>query len=182
MAFIASIGYIFGDGGLTSILVETDIFAENSCRLMLEGKQYSRAIRGLTLAADAMSRLFYNMLINWYEETKREKFITDELKHLMNSIISMMRKSEIVEYNLKSFIKKIEEYNQIIIEFVNSGCISSTTFKFWYFFLEAIDLLWRMLHAERDGDFYSHLSAVQDILPYLSAAGRNLLPNGFLCI
>lgn len=39
MAFIAGIGYIFADGGLTSIFVETDIYTENSCRLMLDGKR-----------------------------------------------------------------------------------------------------------------------------------------------
>ncbi|KAJ8961940.1 hypothetical protein NQ314_005872 [Rhamnusium bicolor] len=174
MAFIANIGYIFGDGGLTSILVKADIFAENSCRLMLKGKQYSRAIRGLTLAADAISRLLYDILANWYEENKRETFINDDVKHLMNSIISMMRKSKIDENNFKNIITKIEDYDQITTEFINSGCTSTVTFKYWYFFLETIDLLWRMLHAETDGDFYFHLAAVHDVLPYLSAAGRNL--------
>ena len=47
MAYIASIGYLLGDGGLLSIWGESDIYAEATARQMLQGKQYSRAIHGL---------------------------------------------------------------------------------------------------------------------------------------
>lgn len=174
MAFLASIGYIFGDAGLASILTETDIFAENSCKLMLEGKQYSRAIRGFTIVADALSRLFFNALSQWYETTKEKHFITEEDKHLMNYIGCMIQKAEIDDKNLHECLSKMKDFKSIITDFVNTGCMNSTTFKFWYFFLQTIELLWKMLHAERDGEFESHLAAVYDALPYFSAAGRHL--------
>ncbi|KAF5282378.1 hypothetical protein FQR65_LT14314 [Abscondita terminalis] len=40
MAFLVIIGNIFGDGGLTNILVESGVYAENSCIQMLQGKTY----------------------------------------------------------------------------------------------------------------------------------------------
>lgn len=130
MAFIASIGYIFADGGLISMFVETDVFAENSCRQMLDGKQYYRAIRGLTLAADAMSRLFYKSLSKWYETNKGKQFLTDEFKEEMTRIIK--EKDEVS--NLHDISQLLEDHHIVVEEFVKFGCSSSKTFQYWYFF------------------------------------------------
>lgn len=82
MSFIASIGYIFGDGGLALILTETGVYAENSCKMMLEGKQYSRAIRGITLAADALFRLFLKSLFEWCDDPQIQPFLDNDIKHI----------------------------------------------------------------------------------------------------
>ena len=44
MAFLASIGNIFGDGGLHDILVSSDVYASATANQMLQGKQNARAI------------------------------------------------------------------------------------------------------------------------------------------
>ncbi|CAG9759446.1 unnamed protein product [Ceutorhynchus assimilis] len=97
MAFIASIGYIFSDGGLCAILTETDTYAENTCKMMLEGKQYSRAIRGLTLVGDALSRLFFQSVLNWCESQENLTFLTPELKANLQSSISNSYKTAVKE-------------------------------------------------------------------------------------
>lgn len=53
MALLASIGIIFGEGGLRVILTECNVFAANSCKQVLEGKHYNRAVRGFTIVADS---------------------------------------------------------------------------------------------------------------------------------
>ena len=58
MAFLASIGKIFGDGGLQNILTSSDVYAAAMVNQMLQGKQYSRAIRGVRMAHEALSQMF----------------------------------------------------------------------------------------------------------------------------
>ena len=58
MAFLASIGNIFGEGGLHDILVSSDVYASATANQMLQGKQYARAIRGIRLAHEALTHLF----------------------------------------------------------------------------------------------------------------------------
>ncbi len=58
MAYIASIGKLYGDGGLLSMLVDSDVYAPAAARLMLEGKQVSRGNRGMELMLKALYRLY----------------------------------------------------------------------------------------------------------------------------
>ena len=57
MTFLASIGKIFGDGGLQNILTSSDVYAAATVNQMLQGKQYARAIRGVRLAHEALSQM-----------------------------------------------------------------------------------------------------------------------------
>ncbi|KAL8573646.1 hypothetical protein ACOMHN_007199 [Nucella lapillus] len=58
MAFIASIGKLFGDGGLLQLLTATDVYADATARQMLEGKQLNRAVRGIKLVLEALSHVY----------------------------------------------------------------------------------------------------------------------------
>ena len=58
MAFLASIGNIFGDDGLHDILVSSDVYASATANQMLQGKHNARAIRGIRLAHEALTHLF----------------------------------------------------------------------------------------------------------------------------
>lgn len=41
MAYIASIGKMYGDGGLLSVLIESDVYAEATARQLIQGKHLS---------------------------------------------------------------------------------------------------------------------------------------------
>lgn len=175
MALIASIGYLFADGGLSTILTETDVYAENTCKMMLQGKQYSRAIRGLTLVADALSRLFFKSFVKWQGDLDKEMFvITPDLKKDIQVLIQNFKNTAFNKNCFENFMSKIDPLQEVLSEFIITGSSASNTFKYWHSFLEAVDVLWRLIRSERNGDFKSHLCAVYDTLPYLSAAGRNL--------
>ncbi len=53
---IASIGKLYGDGGVLSMLVDSDVYAPATARLMLEGKQVSRGNRGMKVMLEALHR------------------------------------------------------------------------------------------------------------------------------
>ncbi len=44
MAYLASIGKLYGDGGLFDILTESDVYAEGTARQLLQGKQLARGV------------------------------------------------------------------------------------------------------------------------------------------
>lgn len=169
MSFIASIGYLYKDGGLTSMLVESDIYAQNTCKQILEGKQYSRGIRALTLCADALTRLFFYAFIEWNEQDP------EEFNSLFNGNIIYELKDKSFNANcFKDFLHTLTPYQEKIKEFEEFGKKKSSTFEYWLSFLKAVDLLLDLLSAERDGNFESHLKGVYETLPYLTAGGRHL--------
>ena len=47
--FIACIGKLWSDGGLSDFLVESGIYASCTVELMLSGKQFNRAVHALML-------------------------------------------------------------------------------------------------------------------------------------
>jgi hypothetical protein len=171
MAFIASIGFIYRDGGLSSMLVDTDVYAPNSCKQMLEGKQYSRAIRGLTLCADALSRLFLDCLKKWMAENQNEEFPTEFPTYYF---VEEIKNGRFKQDDLKDLLKKLGPLKNKVTEFEDYGKRASFTFGYWLPFLKAVDLLLNVLKAERTADFELHLECIQKLLPYLTAGGRHL--------
>jgi len=55
--FTACIGILWADGGLRDLLVDSGVYAGCTVDQMLSGKQFNRAIRGLTIAYEALSSL-----------------------------------------------------------------------------------------------------------------------------
>lgn len=58
-------------------------------------------------------------------------------------------------------------------QFVDYGCKNSPTFKYWFSFLEASNILRTLLRSERNADFELYLEAVKQTLPFLKAGGQN---------
>ena len=68
MTFLASIGKLYSDGGLLAILTDSDVYDQATARLMLQGKQYSRGVRGMKLVLEALHRLYFNALLYWLHQ------------------------------------------------------------------------------------------------------------------
>ena len=82
MAFRASIGKIFGDGGLQNILTSSDVYAAATVNQMLQGKQYARAIRSVRLAHEALSQMFLTSAEAFAIKTSLPG-LTNKTKHLV---------------------------------------------------------------------------------------------------
>ena len=53
------------DGGLRDILIDSDAYASASVDQMFSGKQYKRAVRGLTLVYEAVMRCLMTSFFQW---------------------------------------------------------------------------------------------------------------------
>lgn len=58
MVYVASIGELYGDGGVFFLLVDFDVYAPTTGRLMLQGEQVSRGKRGMKLVLEALYEMY----------------------------------------------------------------------------------------------------------------------------
>ncbi|CAC5392795.1 unnamed protein product [Mytilus coruscus] len=68
--FISSIGKIWGDGGLRDLLVDSGVYAAATVDRMLSGKQFNRAVRGLTLIYETLKTLWICSFFVWIRQQK----------------------------------------------------------------------------------------------------------------
>lgn len=57
MAFLASIGKLYGDGGFMNMLTSSGVYATATAQLMVQGKHYARGIRGMKVVHETMTQL-----------------------------------------------------------------------------------------------------------------------------
>ena len=88
MAYMASIGKLYGDGGLLSILVNSDVYAPVTAILMLEGKQVSRGnrLRGMKLMLDTLYRLYQEAFWAWMQQRDQTDLRRNDMDTLVTDI------------------------------------------------------------------------------------------------
>ncbi|CAG2207719.1 unnamed protein product [Mytilus edulis] len=63
-------GKIWGDGGLRDLLVDSGVYAAATVDQMLSGKQFNRAVRGLTLLYETLKTLWICSFFVWIRQQK----------------------------------------------------------------------------------------------------------------
>ncbi len=173
MAYLASIGKLYGDGGLFDILTESDVYAEGTARQLLQGKQLARGVRSIKLASEALFRLFWQSMQSWLEKqglcatTEAHEQILRDVQHAFHGNDKATAQQLISEVETE-----LPEIQKIIQMFINEGVKQSATFGYWLMFLNGADLLLRILRSEREADFQLHLNCMCEVMPWFRAAGR----------
>jgi hypothetical protein len=174
MAFLASIGRLYGDAGLLALLTDSDVYAEATARQMLQGKQYARGIRGMKLVSEALFRNFFTSFELWLKDQNMDLQLSvciDKVRDLQNAIHTRDQELDsLIEHFEENVLPNIEE---ALEKFRRVGRDSSETFTFWVTFLDGIDILLRILRAERSADFQLHINATCEAVPWFWAAGRS---------
>ena len=132
MALLASLGKLFGDGGLLSLLTESSVYAEATARQMLQGTQFSRGIRGIKLVYEALFRTFFTSMIAWLRRSDRpldtgvieEKFL--DLQH--NCSVNDAEATINIAHELMD--DHLKDVAELIDEFLVVGRKQSSTFAF----------------------------------------------------
>jgi hypothetical protein len=76
--FIAAIGKLWGDAGLKDLLVESSVYASGTVKLMLNGKEFNRAVRALILAYETLRVLWFAAFFSWCKENDLMKSFPNE--------------------------------------------------------------------------------------------------------
>ena len=174
MAYIASIWKLYGNGGLLSMLVDSDVYVPATTRLMLEGKQVSRRNRGMKVMLDALYRLqkrFWAWMQQRDQTDLRRNYMDKLVRHIQQAFASGDQESaRLLSKQLES--EHIATLQALQREFTAAGRMQSATFAYWETFMQGVGTLLRLLRAERDGLFELHLIAVCETIPWCRAAYR----------
>ena len=79
MAFLATIGKLYGDRGLQNILTSSDVYSSATANQMLQGKQYAHGISGVRLAHEALTHMFLTSA-EAFTSKNSLPWLTDEIK------------------------------------------------------------------------------------------------------
>lgn len=174
MAYLASLGGIYGDAGLLSLLADSGVYAEATARQMLQGKQYARGIRGVKLVQEALFRNFYAAMESWLHQQGRT-LVSPELEgklHELKGHITSKDSNRVTEVSVAVEEEYLSTVQKNIDDFTEAGQAQSDTFTFWRTFLDGADTLLHLLRAEREANFMLHLNGVCETIPWFHAAGR----------
>lgn len=190
MSFLGCIGHLMASSGLQNVLEL--IYAPNAVIHMMSGKAVARAVRGHSIVDAALNGLFLADVFNVHlpqttgapdnsvgGDTEFPEAATamdvsrvadlDEAKKifekLMDGTVSSEEASQFdVLVRIKDCLKK----------HIESTKMTSRTSALWVQYMEMQDILRKHICAERTGNWSLHLQVIQDMLPYLAAAGHNL--------
>ena len=138
MSFLGSIGYVMKNSGLKELL--STIYAENSVKKILEGKQYESAMR------------IHNLLVTVLKKTivrQIDSMNPDELISYYDQLLdSGLRENDI------SSITNVEACNTFLSEYtkVCEKLSVSKLNQFWLLYIEMVDILHMNLMAEQTGN------------------------------
>ena len=141
--FITSLGKLWADGGLRDLLVDSGVNAGSTAEQMLTGKQFNRAVRGFTIVFEALKILFVTSFIHWCRTAdhfdKIPDVFWDALLEFHRGISKNSSQTQDLTHNMTELF---EAHIQPLIDIYKQwGCAASPTFKYWYLFLEAVEIM-----------------------------------------
>ena len=71
-SLLSSYGKIWGSAGLRDLLSNSDVYAEGTVDMILQGKDFNRGVRAFILAYEALAQLRFEGFIKWLEENQQK--------------------------------------------------------------------------------------------------------------
>ena len=169
--FLKAIGQHFENSGLDDIWVESGLFAQNSVESMMDGKAYYRAVRGHTLAYEALSRIRWEHVLEWMKaEGKYEGAYEAEVEKV-TTLFKKDRKGydgDICDA-VKDLTEALHTSNmQALLKEYDAIHSEEPNYAFWVTYLEMVEILLDYIRANRDGNWKLHLDTFTAMLPYLT--------------
>ncbi|CAC5358418.1 unnamed protein product [Mytilus coruscus] len=171
--FIAAIGKLWGDGGLKDLLVDSSVYASGTVDQMLNGKEFNRAVRALTLAFEALYVSLLSAFFKWCVEKDVIKSFPISFWSSLSYIASNFNSNQEVLSSIHSAMADIERHMlPLLKDFRQWGCNVSPTFKFWDKFLTTVEIMLQNIRSEREGLWSLHLSSVSAMVPFIFVTNR----------
>lgn len=166
MSFLGTIGHLCEGLGLEEILGK--IYATNSVPYLMNGKAYSRAIRGYFMIDLVLNKLLMDELtpskmskLEWEAALLKADGLFDDL---------MAGKIILEELESNTVLESVQEEICAFKEILSS---KSRTARLWLQFMRMVDILKCYIRSERTGNWLMHLGSHYKKLPYFAAAGHN---------
>ena len=143
------IGQHTQSSGLLDVWVECQLLGPNSAEQVLAGKAYSRGLRAHKITFQAMWRILLPQLLDYAKDSDNE--FANQLNNDNTEELVLILATNQFKTPLQSFL---ERYT------TNVNC------KFWWDYMQMVQLLLMFNRAQRDGLWELHLYSFQAMLPY----------------
>ena len=161
MSYLGILGKRFGSGGLSDILVESDLVASGSLSAALSGKHYNRAVRSHKVVFESL----YRCLIQKFLSTLNEDRLTQVLTVCDEYSTSYAREAPDFGDQLNSFYDDFYNY-------LAEKASNFPTFRYWLTYLEMVQLLLSFIRASRVSDWEAHLRCLEIMSAWFFAYDR----------
>ncbi|CAG2250738.1 unnamed protein product [Mytilus edulis] len=202
MSFLGCIGHTMQSSGLYELL--ENIYASNTIEHMMSGKSVSRAVRGHSIIDCALYIMLLSKMID--VSLLGIEASTDENVNEVNAEDKEVIDTSSTEQNKSSLKAKFESALQTFLEILHNKTSLENiqnhenvediyqsikneferlskypTAKLWIQYMDMIKIMKLFIKAERTGDWFLHLHAVQEMLPFFAATGHNLYLKSAYC-
>ena len=167
--FLKAIGQHMENTGLVDVWVESGIFAQNSTEQIMEGKSYYRAVRGHTLAYEALSRIYWHLSTKWVrgQDQRREPDLTLKLEQLVQEF-SQGNLEERVD-KVSNLVETLKDSNIVaLMEEYDCTLKNTPNFVLWRTYMRMVETLLNFIRANRDGNWPLHLDSFAKMLPWMT--------------
>ena len=167
MNLLGCVSKVMENTGLKVILEE--IYGCNAVYHILQGKAYSRALRGNLIVAQAMSCLVYE-----------KHFPDDEI--FISTLYGDLVKNETTPDEIESN-EKLTAMRDRYGNYFESMTQKSRTYKLWFNYIKIVSIIQNLIRADRLGLFTLHLDSIKEALPVFAAAGHyNYVKSAYLYV
>lgn len=182
MSYLGAIGNIMNGSGLQEVLER--VYAPNAVVRMLFGKAVARAVRGhmlvdTTLHAMLACKIFAIPLQSEDESEDKENKDDGQENHentVLKDTSFLFDQFINGDISLDTLIQneKVDRILHQVTDEIKNLMATKRTASLWIQYSNMVQLLRNYIAAERTGSWELHLKCIQDMLPYLAAAGHNL--------
>ena len=81
--FLGVIGTKYPGSGLEDIMIESGVYGSNSIGKILKGKTYNRGVRAHKILFEALTRLRWDLFVDWLVSQDNVEFYTREINQLL---------------------------------------------------------------------------------------------------
>ena len=168
--FLKGIGQHLESSGLEDIWVETGLFGPNTTDSMMEGKAYYRAVRGHTLAYEALWRFWWTKFMEWVGESEHLTEIQAQVKKLEE--LFHERKAEYndeIHLMVNELCEVLEkrDFNDLIQKF-HAKFQDEPNYAYWTNYMRMVEILLGFIRANREGNWQLHVDTFAVMLPWLT--------------
>lgn len=155
--YLAALGTMNSSSGLSQLLVESRLFSETTVNQIFNGKHYNRGVLAHKLIYEALSRCKLTAMCDWLISEDRED-------PLAGVDLSETYSHEVLLTAAKSVNKSMREFDDAMGE--------RHMFRFWTYYLQAVQNLLCFIRAERLGNWPLYLDSLCAMLPVMFAYDR----------
>ena len=141
----------------------------------MQGKAYYRAVRGHTLAYEALSRIRWEYTLQWMKAEGKFEFdgVPEEVEKVSNLFhrkqTGQKRYEDDVCEAVCDLTEALHSSNiQVLLKEFDTTHAKEPNYVFWVTYLEMVEVLLDFIRANRDGNWKLHLDAFAAMLPYLA--------------